>query len=228
MILARRGAQSGVISPTIKTLGKFQNMGWVPKEVRKKLDQANASSYQLKITLVGLEPTIWRQVLVPGDVNLAGLHWVIQCVMGWSNSHLHMFHVGKQRFGPKTPDWDDVQDERKVILQDIAPKAGTKFFYEYDMGDSWMHQVKIEKITQLESGFQKPECLAGERVCPPEDCGGIGGYEDMLAALRDPKHEQHDEMVEWIGEDFNPEDFDLALENKALGHKAEISKKEGF
>ena len=139
--------------------------------------------------------------------------------MGWSNSHLHMFQVGKQRFGPKTPDWDRIQDERQVILQDIAPKAGSKFFYEYDMGDSWMHQVRVEKITRLESGFQKLKCLAGERACPPEDCGGTGGYEDLLAALRDPKHEQHDEMVEWVGEDFDPEAFDLAQVNKALGRK---------
>lgn len=200
-------------------LGQFKNRGWVPNEVKKALDQARSTAYRLKITLVGLEPPVWRQVLVPGDVNLAGLHWVIQYVMGWSNSHLHMFHVGKQRFGPKTPDWDRIQDERQVILQDIAPKAGSKFFYEYDMGDSWMHQVRVEKITRLESSFLKPECLAGERACPPEDCGGIGGYEDLLAAIRDPKHEQHDEMVEWVGEDFDPEAFDLAAANKALGRR---------
>ena len=87
------------------------------------------------------------------------------------------------------------------------------------MGDSWMHQVRVEKITRLESGFQKLKCLAGERACPPEDCGGTGGYDDLLAALRDPKHEQHDEMVEWVGEDFDPEAFDLAQVNKALGRK---------
>ena len=208
-------------------LGEFQNRGWVPNEIKKELDQAKNTVYRLKITLVGLEPPVWRQVLVPGDVNLAGLHMVIQYVMGWSNCHLHMFHVGKTRYAPRTPDWDDVEDERKVILRDIAPKAKAKFYYEYDMGDSWMHEIRVEKITQLESGFQKPECLAGAGACPPEDCGGIGGYEDMLAALRDPKHEQHDEMVEWIGEDFNPEEFDLVQANKALGHKGKISKKEG-
>lgn len=201
-------------------IGRFKSAGWVPNEAKEALDQAHALAYRLKITLADSDPPIWRQVLVPGDVNLAGFHWVIQYVMGWSNSHLHMFHAGKRRFGPKTPDWDDVQDERKVILQDIAPKAGARFFYEYDMGDSWMHQIHVEKIARLESGFQKPECLAGERACPPEDCGGIGGYEDLLAALRDPHHEQHEEMAEWVGEDFDPEAFDLAQANKALGRKA--------
>lgn len=135
---------------------------------------------------------------------------------GWSNSHLHMFHVGKTRYAPRTPDWDDVEDERKVILREIAPKAGVKFFYEYDMGDSWGHEIRVEAITQPAEP-QRPKCLAGAGACPPEDCGGIGGYEDLLAALRDPKHEQHDEMVEWVGGDFDPEAFDLAAANKALG-----------
>ena len=202
------------------TLGEFQSRGWVPSEVKKELDLAKASVYRLKITLVGLESPVWRQVLVPGDVNLAGLHWVIQYVMGWSNSHLHMFHVGKTRYAPRTPDWDDVEDEKKVILCDVAPKAGSKFFYEYDMGDSWGHEVRVEAIiTSAVAEPQYPECLAGAGACPPEDCGGIGGYEDLLAAVCDPKHEQHDEMVEWVGEDFDPDVFDLAQVNKALGRK---------
>ena len=194
-------------------------MGWVPSEVKEALDRAKSRGYRLKITLMGLRPPIWRGVLASGDTSLAELHWVIQYVMGWSNSHLHMFHVGKERFGPKTPDWDDVQNERRVILQDIAPAAGAKFFYEYDMGDSWMHEIRVEKITPAEPGFHGPECLAGERACPPDDCGGIGGYEDLLAAFRDPKHEQHEETVEWVGEGFNPEIFNLAQANKALGHR---------
>ncbi|MEK7384543.1 MAG: plasmid pRiA4b ORF-3 family protein, partial [Elusimicrobiota bacterium] len=195
------------------------NRGWDPAEVKTELVQAKALVYRIKITLVGLEPAVWRRVLVPGDVNLAGLHWVIQYVMGWSNSHLHMFHVGETRYAPRTPDWDDVEDEHKVILRDIAPDAGFKFFYEYDMGDSWQHRIAVEAVAPATSGFQGPECLAGAGACPPEDCGGIGGYEDFLAAIRDPKHEQHDEMVEWVGEDFDPEAFDLAQVNKALGRK---------
>lgn len=203
----------------MKKVGEFLNRGWVPNEIKKELDKAKATAYQLKITLVGAEPPVWRRVLVPGDVNLAGLHMVIQYAMGWSNSHLHMFHVGKTRYAPRTPDWDDVEDERKVILRDIAPKAGAKFFYEYDMGDSWRHEIRVEAITKAAATPQRPECLAGAGACPPEDCGGIGGYEDLLAALRDPKHEQHDEIVEWVGGDFDPEAFDLAAVNKALGRR---------
>ena len=200
-------------------LGEFQNRGWVPNKVKKELDQAKASAYRIKITLVGVEPPVWRRVLVSGDTSLGELHGIIQRVIGWSNSHLHMFHVGKTRYAPPTPDWDDVEDERKVILRDIAPEAGIKFFYEYDMGDSWQHQVAVEAVMPAVARSHGPECLAGARACPPEDCGGIGGYEDLLAAIRDPKHEQHDEMVEWVGEDFDPEAFDLAQVNKALGRK---------
>lgn len=202
------------------SLGTFQQMGWVPNEVKKELDDAKNAVYRLKIILVGAEPPVWRKVLVPGDVNLAGLHMVIQYAMGWTNSHLHMFHVGKTRYAPRTPDWDDVEDERKVILRDIASRAGVKFFYEYDMGDSWGHEIRVEAITKATGEPQRPECLAGAGACPPEDCGGVGGYEDLLAALRDPKHEQHDEMVEWIGEDFDPATFDLEAANKALGRRA--------
>ncbi|MHB2027145.1 MAG: IS1096 element passenger TnpR family protein [Elusimicrobiota bacterium] len=149
------------------------------------MDQARALVYRLKITLVGLEPPVWRRVLVPGDTNLGSLHRAIQYVMGWSNSHLHIFHVGKTRIAPRTPDWDDVEDERKFMLWDIAHKTGAKLFYEYDMGDSWGHEVKVEAITPATAAFKGPECLAGAGACPPEDCGGIGGYEDLLAALRD-------------------------------------------
>ncbi len=200
-------------------LGEFKNRGWVPNQVKEDLDRAAALSYRLKITLAGAEPPIWRRVLVPGDANLGSLHWAIQYVMGWSNSHLHMFHIGKTRIAARTTGWDNVKDERSFMLWDVAPKAGAKFFYEYDMGDSWVHEVRVEKINRLDSGFQKPECLAGAGACPPEDCGGIGGYEDLLAALKDPKHEQHEEMVEWVGEDFDPGAFDLAEANKALGRR---------
>ncbi|HVA65373.1 MAG TPA: plasmid pRiA4b ORF-3 family protein [Elusimicrobiota bacterium] len=202
-----------------KSLDQLKNRGWVPNEVKKELDQAAAKVYQLKITLVGLEPPVWRRVLVPGDASLGSLHRVIQYAMGWSDCHLHMFHVGKTRIAPRTPDWDDVEDERKFVLWDIARKTGAKFFYEYDMGDSWGHEIKVESITPATGAFKGPECLAGAGACPPEDCGGIGGCEDLLAALRDPKHEQHDEMVDWVGGDYDPKAFDLAAANKALGRK---------
>lgn len=201
----------------IKTLGEFLNHGWVPNGIKKELDAAKKTVYRLRITLVGVEPPVWRSVLVAGDVSLAGLHRVIQDVMGWTNSHLHMFHVGKTHYAPRTPDWDDVEDERKVILCEIAPKAKAKFYYEYDMGDSWGHEVRVEAITPASGKPQRPKCLAGEGACPPEDCGGIGGYEDLLAALSDPKHESHEEMLEWVGADFDPKAFDLAAANKALG-----------
>ncbi|MDT8286532.1 MAG: plasmid pRiA4b ORF-3 family protein [Elusimicrobiales bacterium] len=160
------------------------------------MSDSTKSIYQLKITLMGLEPPVWRRVLVPGDISLYNLHYTIQFLMGWQDSHLHIFCVGKEHFGAKSQDSDKIQDESKIILQDIAPKAGAESIYEYDMGDSWTHKIRVEKITPATAEFQGIECLTGERACPAEDRGGVWGYENMLAAIRDPKHEQHDEMVE--------------------------------
>ena len=130
-------------------------MGWIPNEAKKALDQAKASAYQLKITLMGLKPPIWRRVLVPGDISLSNLHYTIQFVMGWQDSHLHIFHVGKEHFGTKSQDLDKVQDERKVILQDIAPEAGAEFIYEMTWGIAGRTRYGLRKLPRLRLNFRE-------------------------------------------------------------------------
>jgi hypothetical protein len=173
--------------------------------------------YQLKISLDDIKPPIWRRVLMPASIPLAKLHQLIQLSMGWDNSHLHAFQVGMTTYGDPHPDLDDwMENQRGVTLSQIAPAEKSKVRYEYDFGDGWVHTLLVEKILPPEDGMTYPLCLTGKRSCPPEDCGGPWGYADFLEALADPKHKQHTELVEWVGEDFNPAAFDLAGVNAKL------------
>jgi hypothetical protein len=137
--------------------------------------------------------------------------------MGWTNSHLHQFVIAGKHYG--IPDIDDeypVIDERHHTLSQIAPQEKCTFMYEYDFGDSWEHNVAVEKIIQPETDTSFALCLEGELACPPEDVGGIPGYEMFLQAIRDPDHEEHDSYLEWVGGEFDPEQFDLKKVNKRL------------
>ena len=183
-----------------------------------------APIYQLKIVLLGSEPPIWRRLQVPGNANLGWLHAVLQTAVGWTNSHLHHFltqdarssdprHNEDMGFGDE-PD----RDEAKATLLQVATKLGAQFSYEYDFGDSWEHEVTVEKILPPGSGPSAGAlCVDGARACPPEDCGGIGGYANLLKVLGKPKHPEHKAMKEWIGRDFDPEAFDKAKINLWLG-----------
>jgi len=171
--------------------------------------------YQIKVTLKGSKPPIWRRFQVTGDTRLSTLHRILQGIMGWENYHLYQFTIGDTYFG--APDFElDIENDRKVRLSQVVPGEKAKFTYEYDFGDSWEHQILIEKILPPEPGVRYPICLTGKRACPPEDCGGIWGYADFLEAIQDPKHPEHDEMLEWVGEDFDPEAFDLDEVNRVL------------
>ncbi|MEW6427833.1 MAG: plasmid pRiA4b ORF-3 family protein [Thermodesulfobacteriota bacterium] len=173
--------------------------------------------YQLKITLRGSKPPIWRRVLVPGSFSLAKLHRVIQLAMGWSDSHLHQFDIGGHGYGiPHPDDWVQVADERRQILGRLGLKEKNKFFYQYDFGDDWQHAITVEKILEPAAEGKYPICTGGKRACPPEDVGGVWGYGDFLAALADPGHEEHESYKEWAGEDFDPERCDLDAINKVL------------
>jgi hypothetical protein len=184
--------------------------------------------YKIKITLLDIKPPIWRSVAVPGDITLAKLHNVIQAVMGWTNSHLHEFRSKDMVFAVPDPEYDtvDVINERRVKLSDVIEKPKRQFQYIYDFGDDWIHQILVEQIGPPEPGMRYPICLAGKRACPPEDCGGSWGYENMLKALADPNHEEHETMVDWIGDDFDSEEFDLEETNRilreSLSHRSRI------
>lgn len=177
---------------------------------------SNTVVYQLKITLKGSTPPIWRRIQVVGHASLARLHKIFQAAMGWWNYHLHVFVIRGQEYG--RPDGDlhfEFANEQKVKLGDIVTDK-EQFLYEYDFGDGWLHQIVVEKIFPLEKAKRYPICLAGARACPPEDCGGIGGYAMFLEAINNPNHKEHSSMLEWIGGSFDPEAFNLDRINDAL------------
>ena len=182
---------------------------------------ASKNIYQLKVTLDHSKPPIWRRLLVPGNVNLFELHAIIQLSMGWTNSHLHMFRLGEEVYGePEGDEFGDLgtKDETRYKLDKVANHQGIKFHYEYDFGDGWEHTLLVEKIILAEKGSIYPVCIGGKRACPPEDVGGMWGYEDLLNAIADPQNEEHDDILEWVGGDFDPEEFDLDEINKVLPH----------
>jgi hypothetical protein len=173
--------------------------------------------YQIKVTLDESKPPIWRRILAPGDVTLEELHYIIQVAMGWTNSHLHQFIVGQTYYGEPHPDYDlDMRDERKFKLDRIAPGEGSRFRYEYDFGDSWLHTLLVEKVLEPQPGQYYPACVKGKRACPPEDVGGVWGYDTFLEAIQDPDHPEHEDYVEWVGGEFDPEAFDLDETNEIL------------
>jgi hypothetical protein len=174
--------------------------------------------YQLRVTLLETNPPVWRRILVPGRMNLDHLHAVIQRAMGWTDSHLHEFEVRGQRYGEPDPEEPDasLRPEWMVTLLKAVPAEGLRFEYLYDFGDGWTHEILVESIAAQQKGLRHPACLAGERRCPPEDCGGPYGYGEFLEAIRDPKHPEHDQMRDWIGGAFDPDTFDLAAVNRKL------------
>lgn len=174
--------------------------------------------FQLRIALEEVTPTIWRRLLVPGGIRMAKLHDIFQAAMGWTNSHLHAFTIGDDRYGMQFDEHPEGEiNERDVtVIRAIGPHE--RFVYEYDFGDSWDHEVVVEGRTSLRYGLKHAVCLDGEHACPPEDCGGVYGYVQLLIALADPTHEDHDELLEWIGGTFDPTAFDLVATNVALQH----------
>ncbi len=174
--------------------------------------------YQFKISLNNSKPLIWRRILVPSSYSFWDLHVSIQDSMGWADYHLHIFEIKNPATNEKVeigiPSEDDEAFNR-IILPDHKVKI-SKYFnednlnarYEYDFGDSWIHSVKFEKILPAEIGEKYPKCISGKMACPPEDCGGLFGYYRLLSIIKNPKHEEYEEMLEWLGGEFNPEKFD--------------------
>ncbi len=182
--------------------------------MRKKFDRI----YQFKITLKRIKPPIWRRIQVPGTYTFWDLHVAIQDVMGWLDYHLHHFEIINPSTGVKEeigiPDEDFGWG--RIILPGWEQKIAKYFSidndkaeYIYDYGDNWEHTVKLEKILPREKGIKYPICIGGKRACPPEDCGGIWGYEELLEIIAKPDHERYEEMLDWLGGDFDPEHFDI-------------------
>jgi hypothetical protein len=195
-----------------------------PPSASSKKSFRAITCYQLKITLRGSKPPIWRRILVPADCALESIHYAIQAAMGWYNSHLHAFEIGGQEYSGRMPFGDQIESEgldaARYRLCDVV-REKSKFSYQYDFGDSWDHTIIVEKIVPpllaepTKRSSQPFSCLAGKGACPPEDCGGIWGYYNLLHILQNPKHEEHEEMKEWAGK-IDPDAFDIADANNRL------------
>ena len=166
---------------------------------------------QFKITLRNTKPAIWRRFLIEDILTFHDLHLVIQNVMGWTNSHLYQFVYNKTSFIgiPESEEDNNITNAKEVVLSSFFDQPKIRINYEYDFGDSWDHELVLEKILDKVPGAQYPNCIKGERNCPPEDCGGIWGFYNMLEILKDKKHRAYEETLEWLGDDYNPEEFDI-------------------
>jgi hypothetical protein len=174
--------------------------------------------YRLRIRVIDLQPPIWRRVEVE-DCTLLKLHKVVQVSMGWEGRHAWAFFIGDEEYG------DDVIDAggdrefisaRKAKLGRFVGRGVQEFRYVYDFGDNWEHVIRVERVLEPEPGAKYPRCVGGSRACPPEECGGPWGYEKLQDAIADPCHERHDETLDRVGDEFDPEAFDLEAANQRL------------
>jgi len=172
--------------------------------------------YEIRVQMRDIEPPVWRILRVRPQTSLSRLHKILQRVMGWTNSHLHLFEIDGKPYGEGDFEWDfDVQDYRGMRLDKIFTEGRTSFLYEYDLGDSWRHDITLLGMVEGDPG-EKIACIAGARACPPEDCGGVSGYYHLLEARAAPGHEDHDMLMEWVGGKFDPEAFDVEAVDRAL------------
>jgi hypothetical protein len=171
--------------------------------------------HQLKVTLEGVKPPVWRRIVVPSEFTLFDLHCVIQIAMGWEDCHMHDFTIGRERYAlPDPEEFGQPLDETRAVLRNVARVRG-KIRYQYDFGDSWHHVIVVEKVLESQETLP-PTCIAGARACPPEDSGGPWGYLEKLRALANPDDEDSEELREWLGEDFDPARFEIDAVNRDL------------
>lgn len=166
---------------------------------------------RLRIVLQEVEPPVWRRIEVPATITLIQLSEVLLVTMGWIGYHLYEYRFDGQAYGDPDPEYDrsDLKDIRRVRLERVLPKAGGMFEFRYDFGDGWRHDITVEAIEPRQRRVIYPRVIDGERACPPEDVGGPWGYANFLAAIADTTHESHEEMLDWVGGEFDPDWFDL-------------------
>ena len=207
------------ISPPGDILTKFLTESFSTMEGNKKpqriIKKSNKNKVhtvmQLRVRIKGISPPIWRKLLVRSDTKLHDLHLMIQAAFGWNNYHLYEFYDGLVYYTKPSDEWESDPDEidsTMVTIEDLDLHEKSKFEYTYDFGDGWEHTISVEKILPLDSSLKLPACIGGKRNCPPEDCGGVYGYYDVLRKAGNPDDPDHEETVEWLGE-YNPEEFDL-------------------
>ena len=208
---AVRAAESGTRRNALRSALDAGTQAAAEAEARRA-----TPAFAVKIKLLGTRPPVWRQILID-DCTLDELHHYIQDAMGWENCHMHDFRLGKRRFGDPRVDLDD-EDETQVKLSELLPLGKNRFIYQYDFGDSWEHELKVTPAKPAEAALERPLCLGGELACPPEDCGGVMGYADLLTAHEMPDSELAAEVRETFGE-FNPTPFSAAKATDRLRGK---------
>ena len=165
---------------------------------KRKKAAGPAPVYQLKVSLRGAKPPIWRRLLVPADVSLARLQATIGAAFGWHGGHMHVFATAYGDFGRADRELGHRADG-SVTLEQVAPRVKDKIRYTYDFGDDWVHDIVVEKVLDPDPSTAYPRCTGGKRAAPPDDCGGIWGYEELVEVLADPAHPEHQERLEWLG-----------------------------
>lgn len=185
---------------------------------KKKIDfrkKPEDQIFKLHIALEGTEPLVWRRALVPGLFTLEALHSVLQLVMGWQMTHVYDFCIGKERYAePDEFDRKPVRSPNATLAAALSNE--TSFVYNYDFGDDWHHKISVEEVVVRDECVNYPICIGGENACPPEDCGGIGGYEELKQVIQDAKHPRHKELMQWLGGYFTPESFDANRINRDM------------
>jgi Plasmid pRiA4b ORF-3-like protein len=227
--------QDGIVADVMTTVTALQGLGvavldreadtveltelgrFAIRRVRR-MAQPGDPVIQLRVTLVNVDdPPVWRRLVIPADYTLDRVDGVIQAAMGWDNSHLHMFRIGGQNYGPAYLEGDiGTLDESQYRLGDVM-KRRKRAHYEYDFGDSWEHELAVEARGAADDDTVYPGCTGGEGACPPEDCGGPYGFADLKEVLAGPPTPEREEMLEWAGEDYDPGHFDVAVANAAAG-----------
>lgn len=169
--------------------------------------------YDFRITLDHVEPKVWRRVLVPGNVYLDELHAIFQLAMAWESTHMYSFEIGGKTYMDDPDGEFEATDPESLKVKDAIKKI-KEFSYHYDFGDGWTHTVEVLDTHKPNMDFAYPLCTGGENACPPEDCGGPHGYASFLKAISDAKHEEHSDMLTWVGGHFDPKGFDSNLVNR--------------
>ncbi len=179
----------------------------------------NAEIYQVDISILNLEPVIWRQVEVPSDISLADFHLIIQKVMGWSNKHKHRFAKDTTFYSPSSEMLDEefsCVEYNNIKLNELLEVVKDKVIYDYDFKDNWAHEILLNSRMAPEAGVTYPRVLDGEGNCPPESCGGVDGFNEILDVLDNPDHMDYEDTIEFLGSDYDPDFFDVEAANSAI------------
>jgi Plasmid pRiA4b ORF-3-like protein len=193
----------------------------------KPAREARRGVHRLKITLRGSKPPIWRRIEVASDVPLEQLNNIVQASFGWLGGHLWVFTTADGEYGLPDPELGHLDAARRTLAA-VAPRPGDRLRYTYDFGDDWEHEIVVEQVADAGPGTMYPRCLGGRRAAPPDDCGGLWGYQLLLEALADPTHPEHAERMEWLGletpDDWDPAAFDRARIDAVLAQVADPSR----